>query len=63
MTLVPNSKERIIQKVIAIQGRTERLRRKLLPILKSWQKTGVNPEHEIAMIEKAASEIIEEVGK
>ena len=61
MTLAPNSKEKIIQKAIAIQGRVERLRRKMLPMLTPWQRVNLNPAHEIAMIEKAASEIIEEI--
>lgn len=63
MTLIPNKKEKIIQKALAIQMRANRLREKILPILTSWQKMNLGIEHEIDMIEKAASGIIGEVGQ
>lgn len=63
MTLIPDKKEKIIQKALAIQMRAIRLRKKILPVLTNWQKMNLRIEHEIEMIEKAAPGIIGEVGK
>lgn len=53
----------IIKKAAAIQGRIERVERILEQCKKLHCPLGNKIKHEIEMIQKAASEIIEEVGK
>lgn len=63
MILAPNSKEKIIGKVMAIQGRLIRYERIVGNCQRQNCPNATKLIHELDMIKKAASEIIEEVEK
>ena len=61
MNLVPDRKENIRQKVMAIERRIFRYERGLESCMLAGCSHAVKLNHELDMIKKAASEIIEEI--